>query len=100
MFHTIQADAIVNTTSFDLNLTVGAVSKSILKVAGQGIQEECKKCSPKGIQKCQVLATSPHQLKCKKVYHIACSRWDDGKGDCEKVCYPCYCFCLPLRYLP
>ena len=37
-----QADVIVNLTSDDLNLSNGAVSKLILKKAGQGIQDECK----------------------------------------------------------
>ena len=77
---------IVNTTARDLNLANGAVSKMILSTAGPQIQTECQQLAPNGIKMGDFIATHAYNLPCNKVYHGACSAWDNGVGGCEKVC--------------
>lgn len=60
---------LVNSTSWDLDLTAGFTSKSILKVAGPGIQEECKKRYKRGIKMGDIAITEGHGLNCKHVFH-------------------------------
>lgn len=67
------SDAIVNTTQSNLNLASGAVSKAILKKAGEAMQKSCSSYVQQHGQLdegkvCAVQATG--QLKCKEVFHI------------------------------
>jgi len=75
-----------NTTSKDLDLRKGAISKSISVAAGHELQAECESKYPDGIRQGQVIATSGYRLHCKKVYHGSVQRWDQGAGHSEKVC--------------
>ncbi|KAK7108899.1 hypothetical protein V1264_016555 [Littorina saxatilis] len=70
------ADVIVNSTSVDLKLKNGAVSKSLLTAAGLQLQEECKAKYPTNLLTGQIAVTSGYGLACKEVYHIALPRWD------------------------
>ncbi|KAH3812354.1 hypothetical protein DPMN_140784, partial [Dreissena polymorpha] len=67
---------IVNTTSRNLDLNKGAVSKTILKQAGPEIQNELKCNYPNGISKGQVAVTKGYKLKCSIVVHGSVSNWD------------------------
>ena len=80
-------DVIVNTVGQDLDLSQGAVSSSLLAVAGPAIQQECRTQIPAGQQMSagQVIRTAGHQLRCKDVLHGSCSKWDAGAGKCEQV---------------
>lgn len=60
---------LVNSTSWDLDLKAGLTSRSILKVAGPGIQEECKKRYKRGIKMGDIAITEGHGLNCKHVFH-------------------------------
>ncbi|XP_076460377.1 protein mono-ADP-ribosyltransferase PARP14-like [Babylonia areolata] len=64
-------DVIINSTSNGLDLKNGAISASILKAAGQGLQTECRRTYPNGISTGQIARTSGHNLSCKEVYHLA-----------------------------
>jgi len=77
----------VNTVGQDLDLSQGAVSRSLLAVAKPGIQQECRTQVPAGehLPLGQIIRTSGHQLSCTDVLHGACGKWDDGAGSCEKV---------------
>ena len=77
----------MNTVGHDLDLSHGAVSSSLLAVAGQGIQQECRTQVPAGQQIAagQVIRTGGHQLRCKDVLHASCMQWDAGAGKCEQV---------------
>ena len=75
----------VNTTAKNLQLSNGAVSRSILSTAGPQIQTECQQLAPGGIAFGSVIETSGYRLPCSKVYHGACQNWDDGAGECEAV---------------
>lgn len=70
------ADAIVNTTSRDLKLTNGAVSQSILKAAGHGLQDEVNNKYPNGLQGFKVATSSGHRLRCKSIMHTSISQSD------------------------
>ena len=82
----------MNTVSQDLDLNQGAVSSSLLAVAGQSIQQECRTQVPAGHQLTigQIIRTSGHQLRCTDVLHGACGKWDGGAGACEQVSVKCY----------
>ena len=73
----------MNTTTEDINLDVGGVSKCLLAAAGQKLKDECanKKLTPGDI-----LMTTGGNLTCK-ILHGTCKRWDGGAGDSEKVFY-------------
>jgi len=83
----IQVDVIVNTVGYDLDLSQGAVSSSLLAAAGPALQAECRTLVPAGqkVSAGQVIRTAGHQLKCKDVLHAASIKWDAGAGQCEKV---------------
>jgi len=78
-------DAILNTTSRDLDFRKGTISKIIAAAAGRELQAECESKYPDGIRQGQVVATSGYQLPSKKVYHGSLQKWDRGAGDSEKV---------------
>jgi O-acetyl-ADP-ribose deacetylase (regulator of RNase III) len=80
-----QADVIFCTAEKDLVLNRGAVSRSLLEAAGPGLQDECKQRYPQGINYGEVVPTGGHQLRCRKVYHGVCTRWDGNSGRTEKV---------------
>ncbi|CAG2243958.1 unnamed protein product [Mytilus edulis] len=68
---TQEVDVIVNTTSTSLQLNQGAVSQSLLKMGGPGIQAECSQKYSSGIQPGQVAETSGGKLECKMICHGA-----------------------------
>ncbi|VDI21837.1 poly [ADP-ribose] polymerase 10/14/15 [Mytilus galloprovincialis] len=68
-------DAIVNTTSRDLNLSAGLVSQSLLRAGGSGLQDECKRKYPRGINSGEVAVTNGGNLKCKIVLHGCLEPW-------------------------
>ena len=72
-------DVIVNTTSKELVLNRGTLSKTILTDAGQALQDECKtkKLDDFG----EVVVTKSFKLPCRAVYHGAGVEWDVPKGD-------------------
>lgn len=49
----------------------GAVSQSLLKMGGPGIQTECSQKYPSGIQPGEVAETSGGKLECKMICHGA-----------------------------
>jgi hypothetical protein len=75
-----QVDVMVNTTSADLNLKNGAISRSILTAAGPMIQAECQQKAPAGVSYGDIVETSGCKLRCTSVYHGACQKWDNGDG--------------------
>ncbi|XP_062602864.1 uncharacterized protein LOC134264598 [Saccostrea cucullata] len=62
-------DVLVNSTSPDLYLNAGYVSKKILEMAGPEIQAECKKYYKGGIKVGKVAITKGYNLKCEVVFH-------------------------------
>lgn len=61
----------MNSTANGLDLKNGAVSASILKVGGMGLQDECRAKYPNGIQTDEIARTSSHGLNCREVFHLA-----------------------------
>ena len=74
-FLSFKADVIVNTTSTDLKLNVGGVSKGLLSVAGDALQNECNTKYPNGMAYGDIAVTSGAQLQCKEVYHTCLRTW-------------------------
>ncbi|XP_046902166.1 protein mono-ADP-ribosyltransferase PARP9 isoform X3 [Hypomesus transpacificus] len=66
-----KTDIIVNTIGADLNLSNGAITRSILQAAGQGIQDEINKKS-KSKKHYNVIETKGYGLNCQYVYHTIC----------------------------
>ena len=65
-------DIIVNTTSEDMNLTSNAVSKAILRKAGDRLQKACRQAIDSGLNLChgEIAATNSFgSLHCQKVLH-------------------------------
>ncbi|XP_052088539.1 protein mono-ADP-ribosyltransferase PARP14-like isoform X3 [Mytilus californianus] len=77
----MRVDAIVNTTSKDLQLNQGAVSAALLKVGGQALQDECLQNYPKGVGYGEVAVTSGYNLPCSYVCHGSLDQWrKDGSS--------------------
>lgn len=76
----------MNTTSRDLNLSAGLVSQSLLRAGGSGLQDECKKKYPRGINSGEVAVTKGGNLKCKIVLHGCLEPWRSD-GSTIKVYY-------------
>ena len=70
----------MNSTSKDLKLDKGIVSKALLRAAGNEIQKECDDNYGGGIKVGDVAVTKGYGLKCKKVYHIAVDTYERGQG--------------------
>ena len=61
-----------------MDLNANPCGKALLKVAGQGLVNECKKIG--SLQAGEMASTGPANLKCKRVFHVRSSAWDSGKG--------------------
>ena len=74
----LQAEVYVNTTSTDLILSNGEVSKSILKAGGQAIQDECTEyISTNGnVEAGEIVVTGPGNIPCKFIIHTAAARYN------------------------
>ena len=81
----LQVDGIVNSTNRQLQLERGYVSKALLDIGGQTLQNECQQKAPQGVRSGEVVVTSGGKLNCKFVIHGACCRWDGRSGGSEKV---------------
>ncbi|XP_046554250.1 protein mono-ADP-ribosyltransferase PARP15-like [Haliotis rubra] len=77
-----QVDVLVNTTTKDLNLSSGPVSKAILSRAGQDIQQQCQHNCPQGIGFGELCETDGGSLTCKQIYHTCLPNWG---ADAEQV---------------
>ena len=71
-------DVIVNTTNDSVDLNANPCGKALLKVAGKELLTECKKIG--SLQAGKMAVTGQAKLKCKHVYHVRSSSWDNGKG--------------------
>ena len=80
-------DVLFNSVSTDLNLSKGAVSKSILQAAGPAIQQEVQRESPSELQLGQYVTSTGGNLNCKLIFHTTLGRWDQGQGMAEQVIY-------------
>uniref|UniRef100_A0A8W8JYQ1 Poly [ADP-ribose] polymerase n=1 Tax=Magallana gigas TaxID=29159 RepID=A0A8W8JYQ1_MAGGI len=61
----------------------GRGSRALLDAAGAGLQTECKRKYPTGIQKGDVAVTGPGNLKCKFIFHGCLQKY--GSSDAEKI---------------
>lgn len=84
----LQVDVIVNTTSPDLDITKGAVCRSILEAAGENLKTDLEKrpvIYSKGGQVMRVkfgeiVETTGYRLKCRSIFHGSLYQWTwEGK---------------------
>ena len=83
---------VCNTTAKDLNLNSGAVSKSIVEVAGQAIQKEVSEQCQFGLQVGEHVTTSAGNIKCRRIFHAVLDKWDGDNGTAQEVGEICFCF--------
>ena len=82
----LQADVILCASGKNLDLSVGAVPKSLLAAAGSDLQTELRKNYPRGLPLGLVGKTKGYKLRCESVYHATMPQWDAGAAEaCEKV---------------
>ena len=77
----------VDTTAPNLNLSDRPVSKSLLQVAGQKLQDECTRYVQQhgNVPAWSFATTGPGNLKCKHIFHTVASDYDGPGGSAEKV---------------
>jgi poly [ADP-ribose] polymerase 10/14/15 len=81
------ADIFVNTTSQDLDLSQGAVAKSLLQAGGAKLQDSCTqyiKTRGDHIPIWDIATTGPGKLQCKHVIHTVGGNYDGLGGSSEK----------------
>ncbi|KAL4232400.1 hypothetical protein ACF0H5_009968 [Mactra antiquata] len=75
--HNQSGDVMVVTTAPDLNLNSGKASRSILKAAGQELQDECKQKYPENIKFGEIAVVCAYgSLECSRVYLTALPNWN------------------------
>lgn len=82
-----QVDVIVNTTSPDLDITKGAVCKSILEAAGENMKTELDNLpvinrnggKVMRVKYGEIVETTGYGLKCTSIFHGSLYKWD-GEG--------------------
>ncbi|XP_062604645.1 protein mono-ADP-ribosyltransferase PARP14-like [Saccostrea cucullata] len=67
--------------SLKLILSIGNISKSLSRAAGESLQDECDTKYKDGIAPGKVAITKGGDLRCRQVYHGTIKRWDHWKGD-------------------
>ncbi|CAI9714769.1 Hypothetical predicted protein [Octopus vulgaris] len=77
----VSVDVIVNSTSKNLQLNNGSISKLILNAAGPEIQNECNQKYPRGISTSEIAVTKGYNLNCKNVFHLVLPPWDVNSPD-------------------
>ena len=82
LIHPIQADAYVNSTNPNLDLSQGAVSQALLRAGGRSLQNECTQKAP--VHTGCVVVTGPGNLPCRHVLHTVIPGFKPG-GQAEKV---------------
>lgn len=74
-----QVDAIVSSTSSDLDPSRNASAKALSDVTGPKLQQECKAIGK--VETGNIVVTRGGNLGCKHVFHTLCSGWESGKGE-------------------
>ncbi|CAF0802138.1 unnamed protein product [Brachionus calyciflorus] len=86
-----QADVIVNTTNTSLSLSSGILSNSILQVAGNAIENECRTNYPNGIKRNSIAITTAGNMQgVSYLFHAAFSHLKDltsAQNDIETVIF-------------
>ena len=75
----------MNSTNTNLDLKVGLLSRSLLKVGGETILQELQQKYPDRITLGNIAVSRGGNLPCKEIYHGVLVKWDRGQGTAEKV---------------
>ena len=78
---------IFNSTSSDLNLNTGVLSKAVLQAAGPSIQNEVSQQTPAGLVGVggQCVVSSAGNLHCQCIFHAVLCQWDNDQGAARQV---------------
>ena len=76
---------IFNSTSSDLNLNTGVLSKAVLQAAGPSIQSEVSQQTPAGLVGGQCVVSSAGNLHCQCIFHAVLCQWDNDQGAARQV---------------
>ena len=74
-----------------MDLNASSCGRALLKVAGEELMNECQKIGT--LQAGNMASTGPAKLKCKRMYHVRSSYWDNGEG-AQVIVIANLCFCL------
>lgn len=86
-----KADVIVNSVGQKLNLSIGSISKSLLKEAGNGLQMEINSKYPKGLDLWNMASTKGHNLLCENIFHLALDGYPSHKAnETAKECFTAF----------
>ena len=88
----LQVDVIVNSTNTNLDLKVGTLSRSLLKVGGETILQELQRKYSDGIKLGEIAVSTGGNLLCNEIFHGVLVKWDKGQGTAEKVINHIQCF--------
>ena len=81
-------DVLVNSTNCGLDLSRGMVSRTIKELAGNQVQDDCRRHHPDGIELGQVIKTSSGNLRsCKAIFHGALQQY--SKSNPQKCIFVC-----------
>ena len=85
-------DVLVNSTNCDLDLSRGMVSRTIKELAGNQVQDDCRRYHPDGIKLGQVIRTTSGNLHlCKALFHGALQQYSESNPQqCISVCVYIY----------
>ncbi|CAC5395808.1 PARP10_14_15 [Mytilus coruscus] len=70
-----KVDILINSVGASLDLSNGIVSEKLVKIAGKSVQDECYKKYKNGINIGDIAITSPGNMKCKRIFHVALYRY-------------------------
>ncbi len=85
----LQADAYVNTTNPNLDLSQGAVAQVLLKAGGKNLQDACNAKAP--LNEGEVVATKPGNIPCQYILHTVVPNFDKRGGKSQKVIIIIFC---------
>ncbi|CAC5395812.1 unnamed protein product [Mytilus coruscus] len=66
-----KVDVLINSVGVSLDLSNGIVSAKLVKIAGKSVQDECYVKYKNGINIGDIAITSPGNMICKEIFHVA-----------------------------
>ena len=88
IYFVFQADVIVSavtTDSEDIYNKCGALARSVSFAAGRSFSQEYN--SDGGLDEGDIRIQDPHNLRCKKVYHVSIRKWTRGTDKVKNISY-------------
>ncbi|XP_060065166.1 uncharacterized protein LOC132545501, partial [Ylistrum balloti] len=84
-----KADVIVNCASADLDLTKGRGAMALAQTAGPDVQNDLNNNYSQNINEGDVAVSVPGNLRCRKIYHVYLTKWNNDTRGLYKVITNC-----------